>query len=401
MSRRVPRGAFPVGAAAGRTSVAGLAALVVLLAVATSPAARAAAVAPAAPDSAAGPATSGAAVGPPVAAGGAAGESAAGEEPIHPSLLPDLGPETTFPRLTPQELLRSGYPDHLHTFGLRTPEPLVDADGRTYGPGSLCRNRVSRPREGLEIGEGRIRYGPFDLTFNAQYEPCDMLPFLEYAELGLVRARQLFGLQPTDTLRIVNPDNRPAYVEGSGQGVWRTYKLMGDSVFVQPIPILMARTLIGHTAATMAVRWALRQACGDALPPWLEHGLALYLADMGYHLNNYMDEFRQYGDILVPVVAADALLSEPPRQDEAEDRQLFRRAQYVAFLMVWRLVEDEGGAEPVRRLLAAVAAGEDPDAAARDVYGTDLAGLAERVDPNRIGEPITSNDPYLQPNRAP
>lgn len=321
---------------------------------------------------------------------------------VHPHLLPELTAGVRFPRLTPLQLTASGYPDHLHWAGWPGQEPRVDAAGQPYGPLSMCRHRVPRPREGLEIARGEIRFGPLDLTFDPGYEACDMLPYLEWAELGLRRAHDLLGLQtPGDTLRIYNPDNRDEYTSLSGQGLHRTYRLAGDSLIVQPIPILTARTLLGHTAVEATARWLVQEAGGDRLPPWLAHGVPLYLADMGPHLNNFMDQFRVFGPVLLPIARADSVLAAPPAADQELDRQMQRRAQYTAFLMVWRLVEEEGGTEPLARLLAAVATGEEPEAAARKAYGKGLADLAKRLDPNDRGEPVTWDDFFLQPHREP
>lgn len=307
----------------------------------------------------------------------------------HAGLLTPLLSDTEFPRFTSAQLQSHGYPDHMHAFYWSVWSTAVDHDGRTYGPGSLCDKHEVLPREGLQVIPGHIVYGQFDLTFNSQYGDCDLILFPELLEMARIRCRDLLELERDGTLRIVNPDNSEAYQQLSGYGIHRTYKLMGDSVLVEPIPILTARTLIGHTAVELMTRWTLHGTVGEVLPPWLEHGLANYLADMGGHLVNFMGEFRHQGiEVLLRPSEVDAILSAPPNADPAVDRQQQRIALYSAFLMVWRLVEDNGGLDKMRRFLVGCASGTDPAEMSCKIYGKDLQELAAWLHPVERGDPL-------------
>ncbi|MCB1183972.1 hypothetical protein KDM41_11110, partial [bacterium] len=212
----------------------------------------------------------------------------------------------------------------------------------------------------------------------------------------------LLGISTDDTLTMINPDNTPAYIEQAGQGVWRLYRIEGDTVILQPYPVLLARTLDGHAAFMLVTDWILRRALPGALPPWLHQGLVEYVGEDGVHLNNYMAEFRTGDkDVLLSPPLIDAILARGVDPDENVDRENFRRACYSAFLMVWQLVEYEGGLQPLQDFLAQAAAGADLDEAARLAWGMDLATLAGLVDPAVSGEPaggrIPARKPHVQP----
>jgi hypothetical protein len=109
---------------------------------------------------------------------------------------------------------------------------------------------------------------------------------------------------------------------------------------------------------------------------------------MGAHLNNYMAEFRPKGPVLLEPHETDAILTAEPLADDAKDREMSRKALYSAFLMAWHLVEDNGGLTALRRFLAGVADGGNPDRVCYEVYGEDLDDLAIRLNPLDTGEPL-------------
>ena len=76
-------------------------------------------------------------------------------------------------------------------------------------------------------------------------------------------------------------------------------------------------------------------------------------------------------------------------------------ARYGAFLMVWHLVENNGGLEPLREALASVARGDDPDAAFREAYDMGLDELATILDPATTGEPVGAESQPRNPARPP
>jgi hypothetical protein len=329
-----------------------------------------------------------------IAAGGAVAQ-------IHCSELPPLTPETTFPRCSSRELAVAGFPDHLHAFGWSGWEVLTDAEGLTYGPGALCHRREVVPREGLIVHPDQKSFGQFELRHNPAYQDCDMILFLELVDWANRDVPGLLGLAATDTLTILNPDNTQQYTELTGQGVWRLYALDGDKCILQPVHVLAARTLIGHAAFMLVTDWILQETIEADLPPWLHQGIVEYIGEDGMHLLSYMGEFRPKGPILLAPPLIDALLAREVDPTDGNDREMFRRASYSALLMVWQLVEDEGGLTALREFLGMAASGMDLDQASLQVYGMDLGQLAGYLDPVRNGEPLPKDIVRPRPNIQP
>lgn len=320
---------------------------------------------------------------------------------IHCSELPPLTVDGTYPRCSSRELAVAGFPDHMHAYAWYGWEVLTDDEGLTYGPGSLCVGQEVVPREGLVVEPDRKAYRQISLSHNPGYAVCDMIPFVELLDWAYQDVSGLLGLATDDTLAILNPDNTAQYQELTGQGVWRFYALDGDKAIMEPYPVLMARTLAAHGAFMLVTDWILRENFGTDLPPWLQQGIVEYVGEDGTHLLNYMGEFRANGSILLAPPLIDALLARGVDPSQDKDRQMYRRACYSAFLMVWQLVENEGGLMPLRQFLEMGASGMDLDQAALQVYGMDLAQLTAYLDPVKLGEPVPKDIERQVPHAQP
>jgi hypothetical protein len=326
--------------------------------------------------------------------------AAAGAQ-LHPAEHAPLTHDGPYPRSNTAALMARGFPDHMHEWHYSTWRTPVDAAGDTYGPGAFCHARELIPREGLEYGGDTVRWRRLVLRHNPGYEPCDMLPFVEIMDLARRRTEDLLELVVPDTLVMINPDNNDQYKAQTGQGVWRLYQLRDDVAVLQPIGILQARTLDGHAGHMLAVDWTLRHALPVALPLWLHHGLVEYMGENGVHLVNYMAEFRDDGPVLWAPQVTEETLAAGVNPDPGVDREMYRRASYNAFLMVWELVENQGGLAAMREFLHLVRDGEDPDAASVRVWGLDLAGLADLIDPEALGEPLGEATQVRRPHIEP
>lgn len=320
---------------------------------------------------------------------------------VHSSRLPELTRDGPYPLQTLEALAENGFPDHKHACFWPDWKPLVDEDGDPYGVGSLCTGLVWRDREDVIQEAGLIILGMVKLDYHLDYNRCVVAPFVELTEMALGDVYDLLDLAPVDTLRIENTNNVAAYTSRTGYGTWRMYKRAGDLCILQPIPVLIARTLAAHAAYDLVTGWLLDEhGCGD-LPHWLRQGLAAYVAEMGVHLNNYMLQFRPEGDILLTPDEAERLLAAEPIVDPNLDRMMYRQARYAAFLMVWRLIEERGGMSAMREFVTAVGEGHDPDTASAKIWGADLAALAASLDPTVLGEPqgdaVQSRRPHMKP----
>lgn len=334
-----------------------------------------------------------------------AGAVAAAGEPApegHPALLPELDPDGPFPRFTAEELARHGFPDHQHRYFWPGYAPPVDAEGREYGIGSMCRGIVSKERPELETAPGLIRLGRYSLAFLEDAAPCYVAPYLGLCEMAEKDLARVLDLEPSGDLHIVSPDDMAAYTEATGLGAWRMFDLAGDTCTVQPVGILARRTLIGHAAWDMVARWTLDSQLGDRAPVWLRDGTAGWFAELGVHLVNYTAQMRlAQMPVLLDPAETEAVLAAPPLADAEQDRLAYRRARYNAFLMVWHLVEHRGGVANLRALLHAVRDGEDADAASRRIYGEGLADLTASLDPRAVGEPLGDAVQQRNPSRPP
>ncbi len=329
--------------------------------------------------------------------GGVAGVSAQ----THPSELPPLTPDAVFPRCSSLELAKIGFPDHKHAQYWPDWTVMRDADGRTYGPGAFCQRHQMIPRPDLIISPDTKRYGPFTLRHNPGYSDCDMLQFLELLDWAWHDVPPLLGLDPPDSLEVITPDKLEDYTRQTGYGIWRLYALDGDRVIMEPWPLLQNRTLDAHAAFMVVTDWILEHRVGTALPSWLHQGLVEYCGEDGQHLVNYMAQFRVDGPVVMSPALVDALLGKGPDPDPARDREVYRKACYNAFLMVWELVENRGGLEAMRECLDLVSHGTDFSTAAEKVYGLNAAELAASLDPVKLGEPGGKNPPLPRPHLQP
>ncbi|MCP4291782.1 MAG: hypothetical protein GY780_08090 [bacterium] len=319
----------------------------------------------------------------------------------HPNDMPKMELDASYPRLSADELAASGFPDHLHAYWWPSHQPEADADGRIYGAGSFCSRKQLVEQDGLIIEPGRFSYGDFVTIQNQAYKTCDILPLLENLVWANHEFSQLLGLVCQDTLTVISPDNIPQYREQTGQDIWRLYKLKGNLAIIEPYGTLQARTLDGHGIFMLVADWLLKESLPQDLPGWLHSGLVHYLGQNGVHLSNYMLEFRPQGSVLYSPSLVNHILGQPVDPDPGRDREMFRRANYSAFLMTWDLVENNGGIRCLRDFLVLVSQNVDIDKASKKVYGLTMDELAAKLDPVTAGEPLGENYQNRRPAHPP
>jgi hypothetical protein len=321
----------------------------------------------------------------------------------HPSQLAPLVPTSTFPRFTAAELAAAGFPDHRHVQYWPGTPPLVDDAGETYGAFTLARGTEVIPRRGLDLEPGEIRYRGIDLVHGVRVPETAVLPFVELTDWARRELPPLLGHDRSDTLRLRNSEDLDTYTALTGQKFWRLYGWRDGVCVIEPAPTLAARTLEAHAAFALVTEWLLDDTpTPGAYPAWFRGGLASYLAEYGVHLVNYVAQFRSEGrPVVLTAAVTDSILAAPPAADEETDRRSYRTASYSAFLMVWELVENRGGLAALQRLVQAVVAGTDPDAACRDAYGLTWSELAAALDatgrPEPIGDAVQTRAPHLRP----
>lgn len=322
-------------------------------------------------------------------------------EVVHCSQYPPLTIDANFPRCSGADLIAVGFPDHLHSHWWPEYQVMTDSEGVTYGPGAFCDRKTLLNHEGLHTEPGRNSYGRFVCLQNEKYKTCDLMRMLEYLDWADHVIPEMLGLFPEDTLTVISPDNIADYRQMSGQDIWRLYKLEGNSCIIQTFGTLQARTLDTHAVFMLVTDWLLHENLPVELPGWMHAGLVEYMGQDGAHLANYMREFRKDGDILFSPALTNLIIGQPVDPDRGRDREMFRRASYSAFLMVWELVENRGGIKTLREFLVLVGEGVEMDRASKKVYGMSMEDLAISLDPVVLGEPIGGVFPSSTPSKQP
>jgi hypothetical protein len=311
------------------------------------------------------------------------------ELPTHPAQLAPLSVDGSFPRFTAEELASAGYPDHKHAFAYPGYEPPITADGETYGVYSLARGADLKPREGLVVAPGEIRYRAHHLSFDPELEAVGRMPLMEVLDWAEREVTALLGHARTDTLHVADPRDLDVYRERTGYEFHRLYWRDGDRAVVEPAQVLFARGLALHAAFHLQTVWQLEGWLGAGrLPRWFSEGLASYLAEDGVHYLSYLGMYRADGPVVLGPDETERILAAPPLADRELDKKRYRMASYSAYLMMWELVENRGGLGTLRTFLERVAAGEDGDRVASELYGHGLAELAAELDATARPEPV-------------
>jgi len=309
--------------------------------------------------------------------------------------------DATYPRCSEEDLASAGYPDHMHSHWWPGWQVLTDDDGTAYGPGAFCNRKTLLERPGLLVEPGRTSHGHFVTIQNEAYQPCDLMRMLECLDWAGHVLPEMLGLALEDTLKVTSPDNITSYKALTGHDIWRLYKLEGNNCTIQTFGTLASRTLETHAVFMLVTDWLLQEKLPVDLPRWMHVGLVEYMSEDGAHLANYMREFRHGGDILFSPAITNLILSQPMDPDPGRDREMFRRASYSSFLMVWELVENRGGMKAMREFLVLAAEGVELDRAAKKVYGMAMEELAISLDPVVLGEPIGGNTQTRKPSKQP
>jgi hypothetical protein len=170
------------------------------------------------------------------------------------------------------------------------------------------------------------------------------------------------------------------YKRVTGKDFWVTQVVDGPFIAYEPIGILWSRTLALHAIRNGVATSFLDMKCGGNLPHWLRSGLASYLAEEGGVLEDFMNQFRTDGSVLLS--SQEVLRTIYP----LTDKETGRIAQYNAFLMAWNLAQNYGW-DRVVQLLDLLQQGVLFEKAVPEVYGVSVSRLLELLDPQKLGDP--------------
>jgi len=155
---------------------------------------------------------------------------------------------------------------------------------------------------------------------------------------------------------------------------WYYGVVRGDTIYFEPLDILLKRTLLKMAVTQKMAQMALDRRSGGRIPLWMKEGIASRLAEEWPVLKEQRDEFAVDGVY--------DLAPSPERVEEAleaaEDRPLTRIAFYCSYVMVDRLVT-EFGMERILSFIDLLAEGRGYDEASAEAFGVDYASLLEMV----------------------
>lgn len=149
------------------------------------------------------------------------------------------------------------------------------------------------------------------------------------------KTERYFGRSPEGPLKAVCEMTMESYNQITGREWWVYYKLEGNEIHFQPIDVLFGRKLLDIAVSRAYYEWSIGEMTRGEAPQWLLNGLASFLADEDWLLENQLREFP--GDtIRMTAGEIDGALE---RQD---NKKQYRIAAYIAFRMVRKLVAGSG-----------------------------------------------------------
>jgi hypothetical protein len=204
--------------------------------------------------------------------------------------------------------------------------------------------------------------------------------WLELHDLFHEDMKDALHFTPQGKIQIYAAPTLVDYKRVTGKDFWVTQVVDGPFIAYEPIGILWSRTLALHAIRNGVATSFLDMKCGGNLPHWLRSGLASYLAEEGGVLEDFMNQFRTDGSVLLS--SQEVLRTIYP----LTDKETGRIAQYNAFLMAWNLAQNYGW-DRVVQLLDLLQQGVLFEKAVPEVYGVSVSRLLELLDPQKLGDP--------------
>jgi hypothetical protein len=182
---------------------------------------------------------------------------------------------------------------------------------------------------------------------------------------------RVFGDAPMEPLVILLPPYLDQYKEWTGRDYWHYSDLRADTMTIQPIYILQKRGLLDVALPHEYFQWAIGRFTNFGAPRWVEEGLASYLSEDGWVLEQIVGEFPEEARDVPVERIEEALVLEEIRADT-------RVAYYLAYRMVQSLVERYGEEKLVEAILL-MAQGHGMDDACQRVYGMGYKDVCDLV----------------------
>jgi hypothetical protein len=261
---------------------------------------------------------------------------------------------------------------------------LYDDEGIAYGPKSFYDRRQRLDHPHFEVTDQYLQSRWVRVPRSECCTEGLLGHFLEICDLAWMDLTTQLRYRPTVRINVFVPANLDDYYLVTGASFEQNFVAHSNMIVSQPVDLLFRRTLAGHTAYAGIGESVIAMKTHGTCPPWLQTGLASYLAKEGFEHLSFMGEFRGTREsVLIPPgqVMEDLV--------PFTSREAGRVARYNAFLMAWYLSENHGF-ERVVQLLDHLGSGRSFGEAVRMTYGVDEAALLAAIDPTALGEPTTT-----------
>jgi hypothetical protein len=260
---------------------------------------------------------------------------------------------------------------------------LYDERGIAYGPNSLYLGDERLPHPELVVTDSTVQNRWFRVRLNRSATEPAWGHFIELLDLARHDLTPLIGAPLNHLVDVVGARDLDQYRALWGKEYWVTHLVdwrASPALVFEPINVLSPRGLTAHSTRNAVAQLLLQHRTQGKLPAWMLYGLASYLAEEGNLLVNFVNEFRPRRTVVLSP-------EETMRHLEPlADRENGRIALYSAFLMAWHLSE-RWGFDRVQTMLAALAGGDDLDAACRKAWKRSYAQVVAMLDPRKLGEP--------------
>jgi len=259
---------------------------------------------------------------------------------------------------------------------------------RTWAEGDLRPEPVRTPVS--------LRTEFVDLRFDLKTGPQVSSNFAEFMDYVHFAVKDRLGWDLGRPVVLRTAWDVDEYGERWGLPWWVPGEVMGDSIVVQPIPMITGRGIAMESLTRLYLELILREKTGDRLPYWFIYGATAFFAQEEWILKGQVEVIHEDLNIDQAAMVRDlelhrrlGLKGKASDVPGGTDRE--RVASRIAFWRAHELVEGIVVGESVRKFKQLIEDMEaDPglsfQSAVRQVYGMELDDLVARYEPRLKAE---------------
>ncbi len=239
------------------------------------------------------------------------------------------------------------------------------------------------PLDGYKLT--RDDYHPIDggvmasAEIQLHYPPSEVARYVAVRAFGAAldaykKVRREIGVPAEGRVYMIGSKDLDEYKFLTRKEWWYYGVVEGDTIYLEPLNIMLKRTILEVGIAQKMAQMALNRRSGGRTPCWLREGLASHVAGEGVILKYQIVQFEKEGiyDMYPSPEEIEKTL------EEAYDMPSTRIAFYNAYLMTQNLLSISG-IEHAMEFIDHLGDGKDLDAASRDAFGMDYSSLLAAV----------------------